>query len=152
LNWCAWFLCMKKPGEKHKRPDVDKHVPPSVGGTSKGSINLCASPHAHGSLGKEAELPGGVGAGAVGTGGIMAPLPPEIQQILEEVSYIAQRFRHQDEAEAICSEWKFVAAVVDRLCLVAFSLFNIICTFTILLSAPNFIEAVSKDRRAGGGG
>lgn len=71
--------------------------------------------------------------------------PPEIQRILEEVSYIAQRFRDQDEHEAICSEWKFAAAVVDRLCLVAFSLFSIICTFTILMSAPNFIEAVSKD-------
>lgn len=71
--------------------------------------------------------------------------PPEILYILEEVSYIAQRFRDQDEAEAICSEWKFAAAVVDRLCLVAFSLFSIICTFTILMSAPNFIEAVAKD-------
>ncbi|XP_016403426.1 neuronal acetylcholine receptor subunit alpha-7-like, partial [Sinocyclocheilus rhinocerous] len=69
----------------------------------------------------------------------------EIHRILVEVMYIAQRFRDQDEAEAICSEWKFAAAVVDRLCLVAFSLFSIICTFTILMSAPNFIEAVSKD-------
>lgn len=70
---------------------------------------------------------------------------PEISRILEEVQYIARRFRDQDEGEAICSEWKFAAAVVDRLCLVAFSLFSIICTFTILMSAPNFIEAVSKD-------
>lgn len=70
---------------------------------------------------------------------------PEISRILEEVQYIAKRFREQDEGEAICSEWKFAAAVVDRLCLVAFSLFSIICTFTILMSAPNFIEAVSKD-------
>lgn len=70
---------------------------------------------------------------------------PEITRILEEVQYIARRFREQDEGEAISSEWKFAAAVVDRLCLVAFSLFSIICTFTILMSAPNFIEAVSKD-------
>ncbi len=69
----------------------------------------------------------------------------EVHHILAEVMYIAQRFRDQDESEAICSEWKFAAAVVDRLCLVAFSLFSIICTFTILMSAPNFIEAVSKD-------
>lgn len=70
---------------------------------------------------------------------------PEISRILEEVQYIARRFRDQDEGDAICSEWKFAAAVVDRLCLVTFSLFSIICTFTILMSAPNFIEAVSKD-------
>uniref|UniRef100_K7FRV9 Cholinergic receptor nicotinic alpha 7 subunit n=1 Tax=Pelodiscus sinensis TaxID=13735 RepID=K7FRV9_PELSI len=70
---------------------------------------------------------------------------PVIVKILEEVQFIAMRFRKQDEGEEICSEWKFAAAVIDRLCLVAFSLFAIICTFTILMSAPNFIEAVSKD-------
>lgn len=101
---------------------------------------------AHGSPSDEAEPPGGAG----GVGGLGMAVgrgipPPEILYILEEVSYIAQRFRDQDEAEAICSEWKFAAAVVDRLCLVAFSLFSIICTFTILMSAPNFIEAVAKD-------
>lgn len=70
---------------------------------------------------------------------------PVIVKILEEVQFIAMRFRKQDEGEEICSEWKFAAAVIDRLCLVAFSLFAIICTFTVLMSAPNFIEAVSKD-------
>lgn len=70
---------------------------------------------------------------------------PVIVKILEEVQFIAMRFRKQDEGEEICSEWKFAAAVVDRLCLVAFTLFAIICTLKILMSAPNFIEAVSKN-------
>ena len=70
---------------------------------------------------------------------------PEIGRILEEVQYIARRFREQDEGEAICGEWKFAAAMENRLCLVALSLYSSICTFTILMSAPNFIEAVSKD-------
>lgn len=70
---------------------------------------------------------------------------PVIVKILEEVQFIAARFRKQDEGEEVCSEWKFAAAVIDRLCLVAFSLFAVICTLTILMSAPNFIEAVSKD-------
>lgn len=146
--------------------------PPCTTGTSNGSMSLyfgsyhpMESPHcppssdsgvalggrAHGSLSEEADPAGGAdsGVGGLGVGvgagmGVSIP-PPEILHILEEVSYIAQRFRDQDEAEAICSEWKFAAAVVDRLCLVAFSLFSIICTFTILMSAPNFIEAVSKD-------
>lgn len=200
LNWCAWFLRMKQPGEEHKRtghkyrhtsqhhsstssiemgavpslsvPLSQTSCPPCPTGTSNGSMSLyfgnyhpIESPHCptssdsgvalggrgHGSLSDEAEPPGGVGSGVGGLGmgggvgmGVSIP-PPEIQRILEEVSYIAQRFRDQDEAEAICSEWKFAAAVVDRLCLVAFSLFSIICTFTILMSAPNFIEAVSKD-------
>lgn len=191
LNWCAWFLRMKQPGDERKRPgykyrhtshhhtsstsSIEMGTVPSLtvpmsqtscppSGTSNGSMSLyfgsyhpIESPHcppssdsgvtlgghAHSSPSDEAEPH--VSSGVVGLGmGVGLP-PPEIQRILEEVSYIAQRFRDQDEAEVICSEWKFAAAVVDRLCLVAFSLFSIICTFTILLSAPNFIEAVSKD-------
>ncbi|KAG8144865.1 hypothetical protein E2320_013273 [Naja naja] len=69
----------------------------------------------------------------------------DLAKILEEIRYIANRFRDQDEAQAICNEWKFAASVVDRLCLMAFSVFTIICTIGILMSAPNFVEAVSKD-------
>ncbi|XP_062250460.1 neuronal acetylcholine receptor subunit alpha-7-like [Platichthys flesus] len=194
LNWCAWFLRMKQPGDERKRPNYkyrhsSQHhsstssiemsavpsisvplsqtsCPPCPTGTSNGSMNLyfgnyhpIEGPHcptssdsgvalggrAYGTPSDEAEPPGGVGSSVGGLGmGIGIP-PPEIQHILEEVSYIAQRFRDQDRLEAVCSEWKFAAAVVDRLCLVAFSLFSIICTFTILMAAPNFIEAVSKD-------
>lgn len=58
---------------------------------------------------------------------------------------MADRFREQDEAESVADQWKFAGAVIDRLCLVAFSVFNIICTISILMSAPNFVEAMSKD-------
>lgn len=86
-------------------------------------------------------------AGTGGRGGAAggSTLEVELNQILEEVRYIARRFRGQDEEETVCSEWKFAAAVIDRLCLVAFSLFTILCTIGILMSAPNFVEAISKD-------
>ncbi|KAK1805366.1 hypothetical protein P4O66_019689, partial [Electrophorus voltai] len=69
----------------------------------------------------------------------------QLQAILDEVRYLADRFRAQDENDSVAEQWKFAAAVIDRLCLVAFSVFNIICTISILMSAPNFVEAVSKD-------
>lgn len=69
----------------------------------------------------------------------------ELMKILEEVRYMARRFRNQDEKESMCSEWKFAASVIDRLCLIAFSLFTVFCTIGILMSAPNFVEAISKD-------
>lgn len=81
------------------------------------------------------------GGRAVGSSLIEA----ELLQILEEVRYIARRFRSQDEEETVGNEWKFAAAVIDRLCLVAFSVFTILCTIGILMSAPNFVEAISKD-------
>ncbi|XP_032806151.1 neuronal acetylcholine receptor subunit alpha-7 isoform X1 [Petromyzon marinus] len=74
-----------------------------------------------------------------------AGMSSEITKILIELRYIAGRFRTQDENEAIASEWKFAAAVVDRLCLLAFTLFTIISTISILMSAPHFTEAVAKD-------
>nr|XP_040042540.1 neuronal acetylcholine receptor subunit alpha-7-like isoform X1 [Gasterosteus aculeatus aculeatus] len=187
LNWCAWFLRMKKPGEENKTAvssgcaaDYKNcHYPPEhsssgsiqmslVPGqastqpsTTNGNANLYRGYHPRSS--DNHSFPPSTDSGAVMCGGghlngsspheihleqtrtLLLEQVPEISRILEEVHYIARRFREHDEGEAICSEWKFAAAVVDRLCLVAFSLFSIICTFTILMSAPNFIEAVSKD-------
>ncbi|XP_016421819.1 neuronal acetylcholine receptor subunit alpha-7-like [Sinocyclocheilus rhinocerous] len=85
---------------------------------------------------------GGGGCSCSGTSG---GGDPQLQAILEEVRYVADRFRGQDENDSVAEQWKFAAAVIDRLCLVAFSVFNIICTISILMSAPNFVEAVSKD-------
>ncbi|KAK5925018.1 hypothetical protein CgunFtcFv8_017579 [Champsocephalus gunnari] len=157
LNWCAWFLRMKQPGDERTSNGSmslyfgNYHSIESPQCPPSSDSGVALGGRAHGSPGDEAESSGGVGSGVGGLGmgvgprmGVSIP-PPEIQRILDEVSYIAQRFREQDKAEVICGEWKFAAAVVDRLCLVAFSLFSIICTFTILMAAPNFIEAVSKD-------
>ncbi|XP_054897686.1 neuronal acetylcholine receptor subunit alpha-7-like [Poeciliopsis prolifica] len=193
LNWCAWFLRMKKPGEENK-PAVSSSNPPTYkcshspphhtsttsiqmstipgqaqSTTTNGNMNLYFGYHSMGT--DNPAFPPSTDSGLVtcgigGEGGgggnhlggssqpdihsdhtrtMLLEQVPEISLILEEVQYIARRFRDQDEGQEICSEWKFAAAVVDRLCLVAFSLFSIICTFTILMSAPNFIEAVSKD-------
>ncbi|XP_076873799.1 neuronal acetylcholine receptor subunit alpha-7 [Brachyhypopomus gauderio] len=155
LNWCAWFLRMKKPGEESR--SSYKYARPPLHHASAGSIQMSAlAGPASSATNGHMNLYFGFHAGDGGCGppsgdsGVSSAAErresaQEIQRILAEVTYIAQRFRAQDEAEAVCGEWKFAAAVVDRLCLVTFSLFSIVCTFTILMSAPNFIEAVSKD-------
>ncbi|XP_065513179.1 neuronal acetylcholine receptor subunit alpha-7-like [Caloenas nicobarica] len=166
LNWCTWFLRMKKSGEnikplscKYKYPkhhlsisSTETNVLP---GHQSSNANMIYSYHA-------TDNPCCSQKNDVGSkrGKTTFPLPediervqkkalmdiiPVIMNILEEVQFIATHFRKQGEGEEICSEWKFAAAVIDRLCLVAFTLFAIICTFAILMSAPNFIEAVSKD-------
>ncbi|XP_037546598.1 neuronal acetylcholine receptor subunit alpha-7 isoform X1 [Nematolebias whitei] len=189
LNWCAWFLRMKKPGEEEGKMAVSSTNPSNFkysqspphhtstssiqmstipgqstqSTTTNGNMNLFFGYHAMGT--DNPAFPPSTDSGLMVCGGggnhqngssqpdihsdqtrtLLLEQIPEISHILEEVQYIARRFRDHDEGEEICSEWKFAAAVVDRLCLVAFSLFSIICTFTILMSAPNFIEAVSKD-------
>ncbi|KAJ4944813.1 hypothetical protein JOQ06_013353 [Pogonophryne albipinna] len=190
LNWCAWFLRMKKPGEERKTavsssnpthfkysqpPPAPPHhtstnsipmstIPgqtPTQSTTTNGNMNLYFG-YNHTMGTENPTYPPSTDSGMVLCGGhpngsslqethseplqtLMPEQVPQISRILDEVQYIARRFREQDEGLAVCSEWKFAAAVVDRMCLVAFSLFSIICTFTILMSAPNFIEAVSKD-------
>uniref|UniRef100_A0A8C9RIN3 Neuronal acetylcholine receptor subunit alpha-7 n=2 Tax=Scleropages formosus TaxID=113540 RepID=A0A8C9RIN3_SCLFO len=164
LNWCAWFLRMKKPGEdrrpsasyKYSHPQhhsssssIQMGAVPGQPASTNGNMNIYFGYHAMENPCCPASTDSGVVCGRAtedrDRSGMVWERIPEITRILEELQYIARRFREQDEGEAICSEWKFAAAVVDRLCLVAFSLFSIICTFTILMSAPNFIEAVSKD-------
>ncbi|XP_071252630.1 neuronal acetylcholine receptor subunit alpha-7-like isoform X3 [Salvelinus alpinus] len=93
------------------------------------------------------------GAGAVGAGTCHAQagvfqagvVEAQLQALLEEVQFLANRFREQDRRVSVAEKWQFAAAVIDRLCLVGFSVFNIICTITILMAAPNFVEAASKD-------
>uniref|UniRef100_A0A8C4ZIQ3 Neuronal acetylcholine receptor subunit alpha-7 n=1 Tax=Gadus morhua TaxID=8049 RepID=A0A8C4ZIQ3_GADMO len=134
LQWVAWFLRMKRPGESEdpERPPCAPHLRRCSSGSQTNSLPNAPEPALHplhpGSLAPTVSSGGGFGGA-----------------LLEEVRYLADRFREQDEAAGTADQWKFAGAVIDRLCLVAFSVFNIICTISILMSAPNFVEAISKD-------
>ncbi|XP_053741537.1 neuronal acetylcholine receptor subunit alpha-7 [Synchiropus splendidus] len=184
LNWCAWFLRMRRPGEAKIRLACHNAAKQRRGSLSSLELSVSQSSLRHhtsvgngnllyvgfrgleslqyaaptdpevlcsrlmGCNGENVLRPGG-GVSGRGEGGASiascSTLEVEVNQILEEVRYIARRFRDQDDEETLCSQWKFAAAVIDRLCLVAFSLFTILCTIGILMSAPNFVEAISKD-------
>lgn len=49
------------------------------------------------------------------------------------------QLKKNDLDEEISKDWKFAAMVVDRLCLIIFTLFTIIATLSVLFSAPNFL-------------
>ncbi|XP_058638357.1 neuronal acetylcholine receptor subunit alpha-7a isoform X3 [Onychostoma macrolepis] len=170
LNWCAWFLRMKRPGEDRVRSACHNKQPRSSLSSVDLNISTGAAQSTNGNLlyigfrgmdaihyatspdsgvicsrlvatGEEDVLLPGAQASSVSSG----PGESELSKILDEVRYIAKRFRDQDEEGSMCNEWKFAASVIDRLCLMAFSLFTILCTIGILMSAPNFVEAISKD-------
>ncbi|XP_046583793.1 neuronal acetylcholine receptor subunit alpha-10-like [Haliotis rubra] len=50
--------------------------------------------------------------------------------VLKEIN---SRYAQKDEAEAVEEEWKKVAVVMDRLCLVLFFIVSVVCTLGILL-------------------
>lgn len=63
----------------------------------------------------------------------------ELQAILKELQFITGRMRKADDEAELISDWKFAAMVVDRFCLIIFTLFTIIATVAVLLSAPHII-------------
>lgn len=63
----------------------------------------------------------------------------ELAMILKEIRFITDQLRKEDEAADITRDWKFAAMVVDRLCLIIFTLFTIIATLAVLFSAPHII-------------
>ncbi|XP_056142435.1 neuronal acetylcholine receptor subunit alpha-7-like [Lampris incognitus] len=95
------------------------------------------------------EIGAGVGrVGEINAHGIViqsGAVDTQLQALLAEVRFLVERVREQDRQLSTAEQWQFAAAVIDRLCLVGFSVFNIICTIAILMAAPNFGIALSKD-------
>uniref|UniRef100_T1GS76 Neurotransmitter-gated ion-channel transmembrane domain-containing protein n=1 Tax=Megaselia scalaris TaxID=36166 RepID=T1GS76_MEGSC len=56
----------------------------------------------------------------------------------------ATKLKKEDEVGDVTRDWKFAAMVVDRLCLIIFTLFTIIATLAVLFSAPHFIKNPMK--------
>ena len=52
---------------------------------------------------------------------------------------ISNKIRNDDEAASVENDWKFAAMVLDRLCLITFSLFTILATIGVLIAAPHVI-------------
>lgn len=126
-----------------RRPTNDTVVYPSICGLKRSQTAGATSP--------KSEIPGGRGdeeATLLATGPSLSAgsIEPELAKLLDEVRSIAKHFRKQDVNVAMCNNWKFAALVIDRLCLVAFSVVTILCTIGILMSAPSFVRAVSKDQ------
>jgi nicotinic acetylcholine receptor len=63
----------------------------------------------------------------------------ELSLILKEIKIITDKIRDDEESAAIENDWKFAAMVLDRLCLIIFTLFTIVATVAVLAAAPHVI-------------
>ena len=73
-----------------------------------------------------------------------APPPPtgieiELKAILKEVRVVTDKIRAEADASIIENEWKFAAMVLDRVCLIAFTMFTVLLSAAILLAAPHVV-------------
>ncbi|CAH8634662.1 unnamed protein product [Heterobilharzia americana] len=65
----------------------------------------------------------------------------DLEYIITELRFITKKLRDDEQESLISLEWKFAARVIDRFCLIIFSVFNIVATFAILCSAPNLVAS-----------
>lgn len=155
LQWLPWMLGMGRPGKKITRKtimmnsrmkelelkerssksllanvlDIDDDIRnvSGAGNSSTMTTNLGASFGRIATTIEDAAIPGS------STG------QRDLQLILKELQFITNRMKKADEEAEVISDWKFAAMVVDRFCLIIFTMFTIIATVAVLLSAPHII-------------
>lgn len=127
FNWCAWFLHLKHPGEEQALLTCPSHVPRS----SLANMELSVS--------SPDPQPTNSGMKSSQAAGAPSSASGELAKLLNEVRFIAEHFEKKNADVAVCSDWKFAALVIDRLCLVAFSVLTVLCTIGLLMLAPRFV-------------
>lgn len=60
-------------------------------------------------------------------------------EILLEVQVITNKIREEDRIKDLVAEWRYAATVLDRVCLIVFTLFTILSLAICLISAPQLI-------------
>jgi nicotinic acetylcholine receptor len=64
----------------------------------------------------------------------------DIRMILSELKFLTDHVRNAEEDDNISQDWKFSAMVIDRLCLILFTIMTTIFSYITLFSAPNFFK------------
>ena len=80
-----------------------------------------------------------IGAMAGNAGVFPTGIQRELSMILKEIRVITDKIRDEEDTAAIENDWKFAAMVLDRLCLITFTLFTFVATIAVLLTAPHII-------------
>ena len=55
---------------------------------------------------------------------------------MQEIRVITDKIRDDEVSGAAEADWKFAAMVIDRLCLITFTLFTLVVTVVLLAVAP----------------
>ena len=70
---------------------------------------------------------------------ISLPLKRELGLSLKEIRVITDKIRDDDDSSTVKGDWRFADMVLDRLCLLFFTVFTIITTVVVMLAAPHVI-------------
>ncbi|KAK9718866.1 Neurotransmitter-gated ion-channel transmembrane region [Popillia japonica] len=153
LQWLPWGLGMSRPGKKITRKTILMNSRmKELELKERSSKSLLANvldiddDFRNVSGGNNASMTTSLGSGFIRHPTTIeeAAMPStgtqrDLQNILRELQFITNRMKKADEEAEVISDWKFAAMVVDRFCLIIFTLFTIIATVAVLLSAPHII-------------
>ncbi|KAL1130064.1 hypothetical protein AAG570_013007 [Ranatra chinensis] len=145
LLWLPWFLGMSRPGKKITRKTItmssrmkDLELKERSSKSLLANVLDIEDDLRHCTTSNSSFLRSGMNIDDASTTMCMTA-QKELQFILKELQFITGRMRKADEEAELISDWKFAAMVVDRFCLIIFTLFTVIATVTVLLSAPHII-------------
>jgi len=166
LQWIPWVLCMSRPGDQitrksilmsQKMKEMDKKEISSkslLANVLDIDDNFCAAKisqittnnptHHH----QTVAIANGCFLRSPHSPAITdelskssQPLQKELVLILREIKVITDKLKEDDEAAAVEGDWKFAAMVIDRVCLIVYTIFTIIATVVVLWTAPHVIVA-----------
>ena len=63
----------------------------------------------------------------------------ELTMILKELRVITDIIKNDEDSASIENDWKFAAMVLDRLCLITFTLFTMMVTAALFINANHVI-------------
>ncbi|XP_026275059.1 neuronal acetylcholine receptor subunit alpha-7 isoform X1 [Frankliniella occidentalis] len=152
LLWLPWILCMSRPGRKITRKQLlMSSRMKELELKERSSKSLLANVldidddfrRSHGVPGVPNSAAFMRTASTLEDASSGSPACPvaarDLQAILRELQFITNRMKKNDEEMELINDWKFAAMVVDRFCLIIFTVFTIIATVAVLLSAPHII-------------
>ncbi|CAI5438620.1 unnamed protein product [Caenorhabditis angaria] len=116
LELLPWLLCMSRPGYKYVKANViDEKIEIPKNPKLTFNQNLTSS-----NSGYEAKI-------------------LLLHSIHSELRKVVAFYNKEENDEQIQTDWKFAAMVVDRACLLLFSVFIVISILAIIMSAPHLI-------------
>ena len=63
----------------------------------------------------------------------------ELALILKELRLITETIKSSKEESLIVNDWKFAAIVLDRVCLLIFTVFTLVATLALFSTAPHIL-------------
>ncbi|KAE8752652.1 hypothetical protein FOCC_FOCC000774 [Frankliniella occidentalis] len=145
LLWLPWILCMSRPGRKITRKQLlMSSRMKELELKERSSKSLLANVldidddfrRSHGVPGVPNSAAFMRTASTLEDASSGSPACPVAARDLQ---FITNRMKKNDEEMELINDWKFAAMVVDRFCLIIFTVFTIIATVAVLLSAPHII-------------